>query len=100
MKNPEYSPKQLEDQWINTIFANHDLICGCNDTITHLLVVLNRKGTAPKPEKDIKNIKCLITGKEEEDHTEEDAFGAGELELLFKEDGDEEEDGAAGGSTG
>lgn len=87
LQNTAYYGKALENQWMNTIFQTHDLCCGCNDTILHLLTILNRNGKAPKPEKDIKNIKCLITGEGKED-SEEDVFGPGELEELFKEEDD------------
>lgn len=91
LQNCLYYGKALENQWMNTVFQTHDLCCGCKDTILHLLTILNRNGKAPKPEKDIKNIKCLITGEGKED-SEEDGFGPGELEELFKE---EEPDTAA-----
>lgn len=87
LQHTKYLGKHLENQWVNNIFSSHDLMCGCNDTIKHLLIVLNRQGKAPKPEEDISNIKCLITGeKEDTGITEEDHFGDGELEQLFAED--------------
>lgn len=89
LTHPLYNGKALEDQWINSIFTNHDLFCGCNKPIRHLLTILNRKGKAPKPEPEIKNIECLITGEKDGD-PEDEPFGEGELELLFQEDGDEE----------
>nr|ALN98240.1 ORF2 [Chimpanzee anellovirus] len=78
-----YKGKSLENQWINGIFHQHDLFCGCHDPITHLLTVLNRQGKAPKPESEIPNIKCLITGEDNVPGEDVDAFGPGELEALF-----------------
>lgn len=90
LKKPLYEGKHLEQQWINCFYSTHDLCCGCEDPLLHFLIICNKKGNAPKPEDDIKNIKCLITG--EEDDTE-DVFGPGELEELFKEeDGGTEDD--------
>ena len=89
LQEPKYYGKQIENLWINNIFSSHDLLCGCNDTILHLLTVLNRQGKAKKPEDEIRNIKCLITG-DEDSTQEDDVFGPGELEALFQEDGDAE----------
>lgn len=78
------------------MFANHDLWCYCEDPDLHMLICMNKFGGCPKPESDIKNIKCLLTGapttgettKEEDEET---GFTQGDLENLFKEDGDEED---------
>lgn len=87
-KKPFYNEKALEKQWMNNIFQSHDLICGCDDPTLHLLIVLNKYGSAPKPEEDVKNIKCLITGDAGDGTAVEDPtpFEEGELEQLFAED--------------
>lgn len=96
LKEPLYEGKALEDQWINSIYTNHDLFCGCNDVLTHLIGIFNRKGKSPKPKKDIKNIICLITGEGKEDgDIIEDEFQPGELDKLFQEDGGFEEESVA-----
>lgn len=102
LQNPKYTPKQLESQWINTVFGNHDLFCSCDDPITHLLIVLNRQGKAQKPEDDIKNIKCLITGDPKDTEDVIDTFQDGELDALFAEDsfGQGDEPGTSGDATG
>lgn len=92
-KNPKYSPRQLENLWMNSVFQLHDNFCQCNDTILHLMIIINKNSDAPKPEPEISNIKCLLTGTtEKEDTPGEDDIGidAGELEKLFEEDGAEE----------
>lgn len=87
LKEPKYSPKNLQLQWLNNIHQSHDLFCGCEDTILHLLCLINSKGNAPKPEKDVRNIKCLLTGDTTKDTGEEDGiFEEGLLEKLFSED--------------
>lgn len=87
----KYGPKGLENKWINSIYENHDHICGCNDTIHHLIEVLNRQNSSSRlTTKQIQKIKCHITGEtsgedKEEEHTE-DALE--DLAKLFEEDGD------------
>lgn len=81
-----YTGKALENQWINNIFQSHDLFCGCPKPIRHLLCILNKQGNCPKPEDEIKNIECLITG--EKDDFNLDDISPGELEQLFAEEGD------------
>lgn len=82
-----YSGKSLEQQWINHFYSSHDLICGCKNPVLHFLTIINKKGNAPKPEEDIKNILCLITG-DPTTKEEEEPFGPGELDILFADDGD------------
>lgn len=85
-KNPVYTPTALENQWMNNIFQSHDLFCGCNKPIVHLLTILNKNGKARKPEEEINNILCLITGEKDSPTEEEETFGPGELEALFAEE--------------
>lgn len=88
---PKYGPKGLENKWINSIYETHDHICGCNNTIHHLIEVINRQNsTTPLTTKEIQQIKCHITGEttgeQEEDKHTEDALE--DLAKLFEEDGD------------
>lgn len=95
LQHPAYQGKAIEAQWRNLIFSSHDLMCGCNDPILHLIIILNREGNAPKPEDDIKNIKCLITGEDAKDGGKDiipDDFEPGELDRLFSELGETEEE--------
>lgn len=88
-KKPTFSKRQQENHWMNTIFQTHDLFCHCEDPPLHLMVIINKNSNAPKPEDDIKNIKCLLTGEGgTANRTEEDDVGLrpGELEELFKEE--------------
>ena len=82
---------------MSMIFTFHDNFCDCNQTILHLLQIINRDSNCKKPLEDIKNIKCLLTGKDtttEETHfaSEIDGLEPGDLEKLFAEDGPEEKD--------
>lgn len=100
LQNPKYGPKALEQQWLNSIWTNHDLICGCDDPTLHLLILINKKGNAPKPTLDVKNIKCLLTGdptKEDTTYGDDVPFGEGELEKLFSEDGDDPDTAGSAG---
>lgn len=95
LQNPLYYGKAIESQWRNNIFSSHDLMCGCKDPILHLLIILNREGNAPKPEEDVKNIKCLITGEGAKDGEKDiipDDLEPGELDRLFSELGETEEE--------
>lgn len=96
-KKPTFSLRQQENNWIGIVFSTHDAWCHCEDVWLHLMIILNKQGNAPKPESEVENIKCLLTGTDtattKEDHTEEDVvtgFNDGELEKLFAEDGTEE----------
>lgn len=93
-KKPLYSPRQQELKWLNLMWESHDQFCSCSDPPLHLLVLINKDSKAPKPVEDIKNLKCLLTGKDTgTDHTGIDGLEDGELEKLFAE---EEEENATG----
>lgn len=98
-KKPNFSPRQQENQWMGIIFQSHDQICHCDDPWLHLLILLNKQGSCIKPESEIINIKCLLTGKPTDagegpskDTVDDPGFLEGELENLFKEDTTPEED--------
>lgn len=90
LKETVYSPKQLETHWINNIFHSHDLFCGCPKPLLHLLTVINRNSAAPKPESEIPNIQCLLTGETTMATTGDHGIEEGELEKLFAEDTEED----------
>lgn len=87
LQNPAYQGKALEQQWINNIFSSHDLMCGCRDPILHLLILLNKQGKAIKPETEVRNIKCLITGEKDSEDNDMADIDQGDLEALFADDG-------------
>ncbi len=85
-KKPKHSPRTQENIWMGLIFSSHDQFCDCNNPILHFMIIVNKNSPAIKPEPEIKNIKCLLTG--EEDHTtleEETGIREGELDELFGE---------------
>lgn len=89
-KKTSQTPRSLERQWMNTIFNSHDLFCECNDPELHFLIILNKNSSAIKPEPEIRNIKCLLTGdgdagKETTENFDDPGFLEGELEKLFNE---------------
>ena len=92
-KKPTYSPRQQELKWLNLMWESHDQMCSCQDPPLHLMVLINRDSKAPKPEADIRNLKCLLTGTETKDtqpeEDEDPIFEPGILEKLFEEDGKE-----------
>lgn len=80
-----YSGKSLENQWVNSIYNSHDLICGCNDTIKHLASILQTKQLCLPSTSTVEDGTQTDTGP-----VEEDGFDEGDLERLFEEDFDEE----------
>lgn len=91
-KYPTSSPRKQELLWMNIFYSTHDQFCECDDPVLHFMVLVNRDSNTKKPTSDIKNIKCLLTGKitTEEDTKPEDLddldIEDGELEKLFAED--------------
>lgn len=90
LTKPLYSAKQQEINWMNNIFHTHDLLCGCTKPILHLLTIINKTSEAPKPESEIENIQCLLTGKGTTTGTEDHGFDEGDLERIFAEDTQED----------
>ena len=88
-KKPWYSPKQQENNWLNGIWQSHDNFCSCENTYLHLIQLINKDSNCRKPVEDLKNILCLLIGKDEDtkDTEEKDdpGFLPGELEKLFDE---------------
>lgn len=84
---PVYSPKALELQWINNTVQSHDLMCGCCKPLQHLQDIIKRQNQLCLPSTD--------HGTEEDhkdgDAAEDEPFGPGDLEELFKEDGDDDD---------
>ncbi len=92
-KYPTSSPRKQELMWMNIFYSTHDQFCECDDPVLHFMILVNRDSNTKKPTSDIRNIKCLLTGKTttaEEEDTEptpdEGGFIDGELEQLFKEE--------------
>lgn len=90
-KKPNVTPRYQELTWMNLVHQSHDQMCQCEDPDLHFMILINRFGGARKPEEDIKNIKCLLTGdtsKATTTETVEEDIGidSGDLEKLFEED--------------
>lgn len=80
MREPAYSPRRLEQQWINGCIHLHDLCCGCPDPLKHLKHLLTKEE------------KCPSTTTEETTSTKETGgttttddvnIDAGDLDALF-----------------
>ncbi len=88
-KTPTSSKRQQELQWMNIINQCHDQFCHCDNPTFHLIYCINKFSSTQKPEKDLKNIQCLLTGAPittgEDKEKEDGGFLDGELEDLFKE---------------
>ncbi len=95
---PNYGPRGLELQLYNSIHHNHDLTCGCKDTILHILYIINQQNSTKKLSlKELNKLKCHLTGEDMPGEDAEDlGFDTGDLELLFGAENDvteEEKDG-------
>lgn len=86
-----YTKNANQKQLLNTLVGNHDLICGCEEPLTHIGCLIFEKARPtnipPKYKKIIK--KCL--GEEDGDgaaltNGDDTPIDAGDLEKLFGED--------------
>lgn len=88
-KKCTYSQRQLGNQWMNLIYGSHDMWCHCEDVILHLLTIINSNSQFKKPEPEIANIKCLLTGPDRTataSAEEDTGIDQGDLERLFADD--------------
>lgn len=91
LKPPRYGPRGLELQFLNSIYQNHDLMCGCEDQLLHILSIISRNNKTNLSDTKLQEIKCLLTG-ETTGETEEpagaadvlDAIDDGDLDALFE----------------
>lgn len=88
-KHTYYGKKALQNQLLNSIVGNHDLICGCEDPLKHISILIFEKA---KPKNFTENQKKIIKqclGEEDADGGDqkdgEDITGE-DLERLFAED--------------
>lgn len=83
-KPTPYTKKQLSTQILNAYTSIHDLNCGCNNPLLHIVEQIFEKEPTIKQQ-------CLTSqedGGDQETGTDIDGFGPGELERLFAEDAD------------
>ena len=100
-----YQNKCMETHLTNAMFHIHDLSCGCRDPLRHIIILLTEnKIDSTIKEETKQKIRCLLT--EDTEGTSGDAdnqiaiyngdlFGIdeGDLEELFKQDGDDDASG-------
>lgn len=105
-KPSPYTDKCMELHITNAIFHAHDLGCGCRDPLKHMLnLLLTNQIDSTISEETKQKIRCLLS---EEDTTGDgtgmelipvhadhgfEGFDIGDLEELFKEDGEEDNNG-------
>ncbi|AXQ66332.1 MAG: hypothetical protein [Anelloviridae sp.] len=90
---PKTSLKQKKLQWINLICHDHDIFCECTSPLEHTAAIIFEQEPELRfrtPEKDLIK-KCLTTQDTTEGDGDQDGFGEGDLEDLFKEDFGEED---------
>lgn len=92
--SPRFTTKQKEKSLINSYVTSHDLTCDCSNPAFHCALILLKHLGPELNQQDKQQLKkCL---GEETTTTKEDDIGidAGDLEALFANDGEEEEDTA------
>lgn len=91
-KQPPYTPKHKELNFVNAQVAIHDLHCGCNEPLNHIITSIFRQEPSLKFNQEESQLiqKCLTTGDDGKDVL--DDFGDAELEKLFDGDFGEEDD--------
>lgn len=82
-------------QQINTYVATHDLNCGCDNPLKHIILQIAEQEPGLQFDKEEQNQikKWLTTGEHGENpggKDDDDGFGEGELERLFAEDDTED----------
>lgn len=94
-KPPRYGPQGLELQFLNSMYTNHDLFCGCDDTLKHILSIFNKQNKANLSNTKIQEIKCLLTGETTDSGDKDDgaagvldAIDDGDLDALFEQSDD------------
>jgi len=92
----KYTAKQRNLQQINLHVAVHDLNCGCDNPLKHIIYqFLEQEPSIIFTNQEIENLKkCHGTGTAGGDPGDDDTgFGPGDLEQLFAEDKEEEKEG-------
>jgi len=86
---PRISPKNKKIDWINHLVSTHNLICGCEQPLTHTIEeILDQEPNLP-----FACPSCRGTGTAVATTKEDDGFGDGDLEALFAGDfGDAEKE--------
>lgn len=87
-KPAKYTKKQLNLQIVNTYVNIHDLNCGCDEPLKHIIQQIQDQEPSLKP--------CLTTTATGEDPGPVDGvdgLGDGELEALFAETNEEDTTG-------
>lgn len=95
-KQPQTTIRGKKIQWMNLLTHCHDVFCECDNPITHTITLIFEQEKEFKftpQERDL--IQSCLTGETTgTDHgdKEEDVFGDGVLEDLFKESTGDDED--------
>lgn len=89
---PKSTIRQKKLQWMNLLCHIHDMQCDCPAPLEHTICLIAEQEPQLKfktPEIDLLK-KCLTTPATDGKDGDQDGFGEGDLEDLFKEDfGDE-----------
>lgn len=82
---PVYTKRGQDNQWINLIHNSHDLYCGCNKPIDHLLDIINKEKWHHTTDA------ATTTENGGTTENQELTIDEGDLENLFSEENDVDE---------
>lgn len=91
----KYSTKQQNVNHINLLVGLHDLKCGCEQPLQHIIFdILQQEPSLKQDKKFTSELQKWLTTTEPGDNQEEDTdvIGNGDLEKLFEEPFGEEDD--------
>lgn len=82
------SRKHKDLNWTNCMVSVHDLQCQCDDPLKHIIFqIINQEPSIKFNKKESQIIqKCLTTGEDHAEDGDDEGFGPGDLEELFRED--------------
>lgn len=91
-----YNATSIQGQLLNTFVSAHDLTCGCDHPIEHIIWTTATKGKPTRfTDEEKKKLKECLGFGEDPTIKEEETTGldTGDLEKLFAHDDDEEDTG-------
>ena len=93
-KKPTATIKQNKLKWMNQLCHTHDMLCDCPNPLEHTILLICEQERDLKFNPNEKDLikQCLTTADTATVATDQDndGFGEGDLEDLFKEDFGEE----------
>lgn len=92
----KYNKKQLQLQWINDMVHGHDLLCGCEGPLEHIILeITNQEKNLRFTDKEKQQLKKCLFG--DDTTTADEEIGDADLAALFGDEyGDQNTEDVAG----